>query len=126
MAQKKHSLCQANVSKATNLVLPRPPLPRNQSMLRSRFRDKQIKFPTTKIEKFYGLVLKGFYNDNHVWSTSVEEGNIDMVSIHSVSYSQKSTYTYYSTTIYGHFCRKKVIVSDSQSNVYLQKYLYVQ
>ena len=25
--QKKHSLCQANVSNATNLVLPRPPLP---------------------------------------------------------------------------------------------------
>ena len=25
--QKKHSLCQANVSKATNLVLPSPPLP---------------------------------------------------------------------------------------------------
>merc|ERR550525_720294 len=27
MLQKKHSLCQARVSKATNLVLPRPPLP---------------------------------------------------------------------------------------------------
>ena len=25
--QKKHSLCQARVSKATNFVLPRPPLP---------------------------------------------------------------------------------------------------
>jgi hypothetical protein len=28
MAQKKQSLCQAKVSKATNLVLPRPPLPK--------------------------------------------------------------------------------------------------
>merc|ERR1719264_1476287 len=27
MAQKKHSLCHASFSKATNLVLPKPPLP---------------------------------------------------------------------------------------------------
>ena len=27
MLQKKHSLCQASVSKATNFVLPKPPLP---------------------------------------------------------------------------------------------------
>lgn len=27
LLQKKHSLCQAKVSKATNLVDPRPPLP---------------------------------------------------------------------------------------------------
>ena len=27
VAQKKHSLCQARVSKATNRVLPSPPLP---------------------------------------------------------------------------------------------------
>ena len=32
MLQKKHSLCQAKVSKATNLVLPRPPLPKSTSI----------------------------------------------------------------------------------------------
>ena len=31
MLQKKHSLCQASVSNATNLVLPNPPLPRKES-----------------------------------------------------------------------------------------------
>ena len=31
MLQKKHSLCQASVSKATNFVLPNPPLPRKES-----------------------------------------------------------------------------------------------
>ena len=49
MAQKKHSLCQANVSKATNLVLPRPPLPKRRFFIRtfggkksSRLRDNFI------------------------------------------------------------------------------------